>query len=47
METDAAELAVRVGPAGSSFSDSIPLGEQTLTQALQQARDQITRSILN
>jgi len=46
LETDSAELATRVGQAGY-FTDSIPVGEQTLTQALQTARDQITRSILS
>lgn len=47
METDASELAARVGSQGSSFMDQVPIGEQTLSQALQTARDQITRSILS
>lgn len=47
METDAEELVNRVGQQGGSFMDQVPLGEQTLGQALQTARDQITRSILS
>lgn len=47
MESEPMELAARVGQRLSSFMDQVPLGEQTLTQALQTARDQITRSILN
>lgn len=47
METDPAELAARVGQQGGSFMDQVPLGEQTLGQALQTAREQITRSILS
>lgn len=47
METDPGELAVRVGQQGGGFMDQVPLGEQTLGQALQTARDQITRSILS
>lgn len=46
LETDGIELASRVG-ASPYLSDSIPIGDQTLTQALQAARDQITRSILS
>jgi len=46
LESDPTELAARVGNSGY-FTDSIPVGEQTLTQALQTARDQITRSILS
>lgn len=47
MESEPAELAARVGQKGGSFIDQVPLGEQTLGQALQSARDQITRSILS
>lgn len=47
MESDPAELVARVGSQGSSFMDQVPIGEQTLSQALQTARDQITRSILS
>lgn len=47
MESEAAELAERVGLHGGGFMDQVPLGEQTLGQALQTARDQITRSILS
>lgn len=47
METDPVELSARVGQQGGSFMDQVPLGEQTLGQALQTARDQITRSILS
>lgn len=47
MESEPAELAARVGQQGGSFMDQVPLGEQTLGQALQTARDQITRSILS
>lgn len=47
MESEATELAARVGQQGGSFMDQVPLGEQTLGQALQTARDQITRSILS
>lgn len=47
METDHAELAARVGQQPGSFMDQVPLGEQTLGQALQTAREQITRSILS
>ena len=47
MESDPQELASRVGSNGSSFMDNVPIGEQTLSQALQTARDQITRSILS
>lgn len=47
MESEANELAARVGQQGVSFMDQVPLGEQTLGQALQTARDQITRSILS
>eukprot|EP00180_Rhodochaete_pulchella_P004729 Plantae.Rhodophyta-Rhodochaete_pulchella.ctg9431.p2 GENE.Plantae.Rhodophyta-Rhodochaete_pulchella.ctg9431~~Plantae.Rhodophyta-Rhodochaete_pulchella.ctg9431.p2 ORF type:complete len:212 (+),score=49.82 Plantae.Rhodophyta-Rhodochaete_pulchella.ctg9431:70-636(+) len=46
METSASELVQRIGQS-AHFADGIPLGEQTLTQALQTARDQITRSILS
>mmetsp|Transcript_1999 Transcript_1999/g.3552 ORF Transcript_1999/g.3552 Transcript_1999/m.3552 type:complete len:184 (+) Transcript_1999:63-614(+) len=46
LENDPTELASRVGQT-SYFTDSIPVGDQTLTQALQTARDQITRSILS
>jgi len=46
LESDSQELASRVGQQ-SYFTDAIPMGEQTLTQALQTARDQITRSILS
>lgn len=47
MESEPAELAARVGQHGGGFMDQVPLGEQTLGQALQTARDQITRSILS
>jgi coatomer subunit zeta len=47
MESEPAELAARAGQMSSSFMDQVPLGEQTLSQALQTARDQITRSILS
>ena len=47
MESEPTELAARVGQQGGSFMDQVPLGEQTLGQALQTARDQITRSILS
>lgn len=47
METDPTELAARVGQQAGSFMDQVPLGEQTLGQALQTAREQITRSILS
>lgn len=47
MELDSGELAARVGQQSSGFMDQVPLGEQTLGQALQTARDQITRSILS
>lgn len=47
MESEPFELAARVGQQGASFMDQVPLGEQTLSQALQTARDQITRSILS
>lgn len=47
MESDAVELAARVGQRGGNFIDQVPLGEQTLGQALQTARDQLTRSILS
>lgn len=47
MECEPGELAERVGMQGGSFIDQVPLGEQTLGQALQTARDQITRSILS
>lgn len=47
METEPEELVTRVGQQGGSFMDQVPLGEQTLGQALQTARDQITRSILS
>ncbi len=47
MESDPQELAARVGSNGNSFMDNVPIGEQTLSQALQTARDQITRSILS
>ncbi|KAI0565090.1 coatomer protein complex subunit zeta [Gracilaria domingensis] len=47
MESEPAELAARVGQQGGSFISQVPLGEQTLGQALQTARDQITRSILS
>lgn len=47
MESESSELASRVGQQGGSFIDQVPLGEQTLGQALQTARDQITRSILS
>lgn len=47
MELEPEELAARVGQQGGSFIDQVPLGEQTLGQALQTARDQITRSILS
>lgn len=47
METDPSELASRIGEPGESIIDQIPLGDQTLGQALQSARDQITRSILS
>lgn len=47
MESDSEELVARVGQQGGSFMDQVPLGEQTLGQALQTARDQITCSILS
>lgn len=47
MESEPQELAARVGQQGGGFMDQVPLGEQTLGQALQTARDQITRSILS
>lgn len=47
MELEPEELAARVGSKGGNFMDQVPLGEQTLGQALQTARDQITRSILS
>jgi coatomer subunit zeta len=47
MESDPLELAARAGQQTTSFMDQVPLGEQTLSQALQTARDQITRSILS
>lgn len=47
MEMEPDELVARVGHQGGSFIDQVPLGEQTLGQALQTARDQITRSILS
>lgn len=47
MESEPMELAARAGNANASFMDQVPLGEQTLSQALQTARDQITRSILS
>lgn len=47
MESEPQELAMRVGQHGGGFMDQVPLGEQTLGQALQTARDQITRSILS
>ncbi len=47
IESESAELAARVGQQGTSFMDQVPLGEQTLSQALQTARDQLTRSILS
>lgn len=47
MESEPTELAARAGQMSSSFMDQVPLGEQTLSQALQTARDQITRSILS
>lgn len=46
LECSAPELVSRVGST-SYFAEGVPLGEQTLTQALQTARDQITRSILS
>uniref|UniRef100_A0A7S1XCA1 Coatomer subunit zeta n=1 Tax=Compsopogon caeruleus TaxID=31354 RepID=A0A7S1XCA1_9RHOD len=46
LECNAADLVSRVG-LPSYFADGVPLGEQTLTQALQTARDQFTRSILS
>lgn len=47
MESEPVELAARVGQQGGGLMDQVPLGEQTLGQALQTARDQITRSILS
>lgn len=47
MESDPTELAARVGSNSGGFMDNVPIGEQTLSQALQSARDQITRSILS
>lgn len=47
MESEPMELAARAGNSNASFMDQVPLGEQTLSQALQTARDQITRSILS
>lgn len=47
MESEPTELAARAGQQTGSFMDQVPLGEQTLSQALQTARDQITRSILS
>jgi coatomer subunit zeta len=47
MESEPAELVARAGQQNVSFMDQVPLGEQTLSQALQTARDQITRSILS
>lgn len=47
MEWEPIELASRAGQQTNSFMDQVPLGEQTLSQALQTAKDQITRSILS
>lgn len=47
MESESGELAARVGQQGNSFMDQVPIGEQTLSQALQNAKDQFTRSILS
>mmetsp|Transcript_2601 Transcript_2601/g.7832 ORF Transcript_2601/g.7832 Transcript_2601/m.7832 type:complete len:183 (-) Transcript_2601:140-688(-) len=48
LETDSTELAARIGGSSTgSIADGIPLGEQTLQQAFQSARDQLTRSILS
>jgi coatomer subunit zeta len=47
LESQPTELAARAGQTSSSFMDQVPLGEQTLSQAIQTARDQITRSILS
>lgn len=47
MESDPMELAARVNSNSGSIMDNVPIGEQTLSQALQTARDQITRSILS
>lgn len=47
IESEPVELAARAGQMSSSFMDQVPLGEQTLSQAIQTARDQITRSILS
>lgn len=49
METDSVQLVSRVSNlvGRGYFGEGIPLGEQTLTQALQTARDQLTRSILS
>lgn len=46
MESDPAELALRAGGQANSFAENVPMGEQTLSQALQIAKDQIARSIL-
>lgn len=47
LETNSTELVERAGHGNSSFAGDISIGEQTLSQALQTARDQITRSILS
>lgn len=46
MESDPAELVSRAGVQSNSYIDNVPMGEQTLSQALQIAKDQIARSIL-
>jgi len=46
MESDPVELVSRAGVQSSSFIDNVPMGEQTLSQALQIAKDQIARTIL-
>ena len=47
MEINAADLVERIGHGQSTFGGDLGIGEQTLSQALQTARDQITRSILS
>lgn len=47
MEVDPQELVERVGLRNDGLMEKVQVGEQTLGQALQTARDQLTRSILS